>query len=146
MTSDSGQGGTEQGDGSTKPYLLRAIYQWAIDHHLTPQILVDASIDNVVVPMEHVKDGHIVLNIHPRSVNALEIGNDYLLFSARFTGKPFEVCVPVSAISAIYSRENGQGIVFQSDGSGQTPPPGPATTDDGEKSGESSGSHLKLVK
>jgi stringent starvation protein B len=136
-TGDSEQGDTGQGDGSTRPYLIRAIYQWAIDHHLTPQILVDANIENVAVPLEYVEDGHIVLNIHPHSVKALEIGNEYLLFSARFTGKPFEVCVPVSAISAIYSRENGQGIVFQSDGSGQTPPPDPATDDDSTRPNDS---------
>ena len=139
---------SQQGSRSTKPYLVRAIYEWAIDQGLTPQILVDATVDGVEVPREFVEEGQIVLNIHPQSVKDLEMGNDYLMFSARFAGRVFEVCVPIPAVSAIYSRENGQGIVFQADGSGQTPPPPPGKTDEAEsESGtERSGSHLKLVK
>ena len=134
----------EQGDGSTKPYLLRAIYQWAIDQQLTPQVLVDADADHVEVPPGCVKDGRIVLTIHPQAVKRLEMGNQHLLFSARFAGKPFEICIPVAAILAIYCRENGQGIVFQSDGE-QSPPPAYGK-DGGKKPKESAVSHLKLVK
>lgn len=74
--------------------------------------MVDAHVDEVVVPLDFVQDGRIVLTIHPSSVKGLEMGNQYLRFSARFAGKPFAVCVPVAAVTAIYCRENGQGMVF----------------------------------
>ena len=97
---------------SIKPYLLRAVYQWAVDSRLTPQVLVEADAEQVTVPRDRVKDGRIVLNIHPHSIKGLDMGNEYLLFSARFGGKPFEVCIPVGAVAAIYCRENGRGMVF----------------------------------
>lgn len=129
---------SEPGEGSTKPYLLRAIYEWAIDHGMTPQVLVDAGVEEVVVPRDSIKDGRIVLTIHPRSVQGLQMGNEYLLFSARFVGKPFEVRIPVAAVAAIYCRENSRGIVFHGEaGDG----------DDGaKKPAESVAPHLKLVK
>ena len=105
----------EPDEGSAKPYLLRAIYEWAVDHRLTPQVLVDAGVEGVVVPADFIKDGRIVLTIHPRSVQDLQMGNEYLQFSARFAGKPFAVCIPVPAIAAIYCRENSRGFVFQAD-------------------------------
>lgn len=99
-------------DRSTRPYLLRAIYEWALDHRLTPQVLVDAGVPGVAVPAECIRGGRVVLTLHPRSVRDLKMGNDCLQFSARFGGKPFEVCLPVAAVSAIYCRENGRGIAF----------------------------------
>lgn len=108
---------------STKPYLIRAIYDWTLDEGLTPQVMVDVEVDNVVVPLNYAKDGKIVLNLHPNSVRGLEVGNQYLLFSARFAGRAEDITIPVAAVMAVYARENGQGIVFQPDGSGVTPPP-----------------------
>ncbi len=138
---------TEHVGGSTKPYLLRAIYQWAVDHHLTPQLLVDADAEGVVVPKERVTDGRIVLNIHPQSVRGLEMGNEYLLFSTRFAGKPFAVRLPVAAVAAIFCRENGEGIAFRADDGEQTPPPTATDSRDGAKRPTSASSpHLKLVK
>lgn len=141
---------SDLGDGSTKPYLLRAIYDWAIDHHLTPQVLVDVNTDaeQVIVPIDYIKEGRIVLTIHPQSVMDLEMGNQDLRFSARFTGKPFEICIPIAAVVAIYCKENGQGIAFQ------TIPPTDETahapTDNNisetKKTKKSSASHLTLVK
>ena len=131
---------SEPGEGSTKPYLLRAIYEWAIDHRLTPQILVDAGVAGVVVPMNCVKDGRLVLTIHPQSVEDLQMGNEWLQFSARFSGKPFAVCVPVTAVSAIYCRENGRGVVFQgADGDQKVTPEKPTLK-------KPAAPHLKLVK
>ena len=128
---------SEPREDSTKPYLLRAIYEWAIDHAMTPQVLVEAGVEEVVVPTGCIKDGRIVLTIHPQSVQGLQMGNEYLLFSARFAGKPFEVRIPVAAVSAVYCRENGRGIVFH----------GAASDGDGvKKSAESAAPHLKLVK
>lgn len=110
------------GEESLKPYLLRALYDWAVDHEMTPQVLVDVggSREEVIVPAAQVKDGRIALNIHPRAVANLDMGNDYLAFSARFGGKAFAVRVPVAAVTAIFCRENGQGIAFQT---GQDAPP-----------------------
>ena len=105
----------EPDDSSARPYLLRAIYQWAVDHGLTPQVLVETSVEGVVVPTNRIKGGSIVLTIHPRSVQDLQMDNDYLQFSARFSGKPFAVSVPVPAIAAIYCRENGRGMVFRAE-------------------------------
>lgn len=120
------------GDDSLKPYLLRALYDWAVDHDMTPQVLVDVggSREPVIVPAAQVKDGRIALNIHPRAVANLEMGNDCLAFSARFGGKAFAVRVPVGAVTAIFCRENGHGIAFQTGEDNSAPPagnePGPA--------------------
>ncbi len=100
---------------STKPYLIRAIREWAIDNGVTPQILVDAEIENVSVPPAYVQDGKIVLNIHDRAVNSIELNNEWVLFSARFGGVEHHIEVPVKAVLAIYARENGQGLFFKSD-------------------------------
>ena len=132
---------TEQDeDAPLKPYLLRVIHQWAVERDLTPQVLVDAGFDEVVVPVKHVRDGRISLNLHPRSAIGLELGNRYLLFSTRFAGQAFEVCIPVAAIMAIYCRENGQGVGFQPGDGG--------SGEDAKKSKDSAPApaHLKLVK
>lgn len=116
------------GEHSLKPYLLRALYDWAVDHGLTPQVLVDVAAGGgeVSVPAAQVKDGRIALNIHPRAVAGLEMGNERLAFSARFGGKKFAVRVPVTAVTAIFCRENGQGIAFQAGEDAATPPAGNA--------------------
>ena len=137
--------------GSTKPYLVRAIYDWSLDEGLTPQIMVDVEVHGVTVPLNYVKDGKIVLNLHPNSVRDLELGNDYLLFSARFSGRAENITIPIEAVLAVYARENGQGIVFQPDGSGVTPPQPRRSRQDHEKEmpGQDrhrTGSHLKVVK
>ena len=142
----------EPNEGSTKPYLLRAIYEWAVDHGMTPQVLVDAGVAEVVVPRDCIKDGRIVLTIHPRSVQGLQLGNEDLLFSTRFAGKPFAVRIPVAAVAAIYCRENGQGIVFQGEGGGASRPVTAATSTPPHlksahlKSAHLKPAHLKLVK
>lgn len=99
----------------TKPYLLRAIHQWAVDNDMTPQLLVDAEHPGVRVPQAYVSEGRIVLNVAPSAVRFTEFGNDRLAFSARFRGRPYEVDVPMSAVLAIFARENGQGLFFQKD-------------------------------
>ena len=96
---------------STKPYLLRAIYEWCVDNGLTPyvSIVVDAG---TRVPMEYVRDGVIVLNIGPLASQRLQIGMERLECAARFGGVAREISVPIAAIREIYSRENGQGMAF----------------------------------
>jgi stringent starvation protein B len=97
---------------STKPYLLRAIYEWCVDNGFTPYIsvAVDAG---TRVPMEHVRDGEIVLNIGPLATSRLQMGNDVVECTARFSGSARELIIPVSAVAAIYARENGQGMSFE---------------------------------
>ncbi|MDD5030633.1 MAG: ClpXP protease specificity-enhancing factor [Rhodoferax sp.] len=104
---------------------MRAIYEWCCDNNTTPHITVavDAS---VRVPMEHVRDGEIVLNIGLAATTGLELGNDYISFRARFGGVAREVMIPVDHVLAIFSRENGQGMAFPGvSGSDVTPPQPP---------------------
>ncbi|MGM0570341.1 ClpXP protease specificity-enhancing factor [Marinobacter sp.] len=100
---------------SSRPYLVRAFNDWILDNHCTPHIVVDASIQGVQVPADHVANGQIVLNISPSAVKALIIGDEALEFSARFGGVPMQVYIPLQAVMAIYARENGEGMVFGSE-------------------------------
>ncbi|PVZ72592.1 ClpXP protease specificity-enhancing factor [Pelagibaculum spongiae] len=95
-----------------RPYMLRAIYDWLLDNQCTPHLLVDAEQEGVVVPTQYVEGGQIVLNLAPTAVRGLELGDDEVGFSARFGGTPMQVRVPMSAVLAVYARENGQGMVF----------------------------------
>ena len=128
---------------STRPYFLRAIREWAEDSGLTPQLLVDATADGVVVPREHVKDGQILLNISSSAVMLQAMDNEKVAFSARFGGKPMDVCLPMECILAIYARENGHGIYFQ-----ETGPDDEGGNGSGEPDGElkRDRSHLKIIK
>jgi stringent starvation protein B len=95
-----------------RPYLLRAFYEWIVDNNCTPYLVVDATAAGVKVPLQHVKDGQIVLNISPGAVGNLLLGNDAVTFNARFSGNPFALYVPQRAVLAIYARENGAGTMF----------------------------------
>jgi stringent starvation protein B len=99
---------------STKPYLLRAIYEWCVDNGYTPYIsvVVDA---NTRVPMEYVRDGEIVLNVGPLATSKLQMGNELIECSARFSGSARELSIPVTSVAAIYAKENGQGMSFEVD-------------------------------
>lgn len=146
---------------STKPYLVRAIYEWCIDHGYTPHlaVLVD---QHVVVPAGYVQDGQIVLNIGPDATSKLVMGNDTISFEARFGGVAHALLIPVGNVLAVYARETGQGMAFEVERGG-----GPATAEpsgdeaagreparDASPSGESDGgspppsrgSHLKVIK
>ncbi|WP_375751392.1 ClpXP protease specificity-enhancing factor [Vibrio sp. HN007] len=96
-----------------RPYLLRAFYEWLVDNDLTPHLVVDATLAGVRVPLEFVQDGQIILNVAPRAVGNLEMGNDAITFNARFSGRPHSVIVPLYAVQAIYARENGAGTMFE---------------------------------
>ncbi|KQN49254.1 Clp protease ClpP [Serratia sp. Leaf50] len=96
-----------------RPFLLRAFYDWLLDNQLTPHLVVDVTQPGVSVPMEFARDGQIVLNIAPRAVGGLELGNADVRFNARFGGVPREVFVPIAAVLAIYARENGAGTMFE---------------------------------
>lgn len=96
----------------TRPYMVRAIYQWIEDNDLTPYLMVDATAENVQIPVGHVQDGRIVLNIASRATGNMSMENDYVHFSARFGGVSQEIWVPVKAILGIYAKENSQGMFF----------------------------------
>jgi stringent starvation protein B len=97
---------------SSRPYLIRAIYEWIVDNGLTPHMLVNAGLPLTRVPEEFVEDGRIVLNLSVSAVQGLLLGNEQISFSARFSGKSSQIVVPVNAVIALYARENGKGMVF----------------------------------
>jgi stringent starvation protein B len=96
---------------STRPYLIRALYEWCTDNGFTPYVAVAVD-DSVQVPREYVKNNEIVLNISFDATSSLKLGNDFIEFKARFAGSAREIMVPISHVIAIYARENGQGMAF----------------------------------
>jgi stringent starvation protein B len=96
---------------STRPYLIRAMYEWCTDHSFTPYVAVKVD-GSVQVPREFVQGGEIVLNISFDATSALQLGNEFIEFKARFGGKPRDIMVPINRVMAIYARENGQGMSF----------------------------------
>jgi stringent starvation protein B len=132
---------------SSRPYLLRAIYDWVIDNNLTPYVMVDAMMPNVAVPERFIEDGKIILNIAPHAVGGLSLGNDAVEFDARFSGVAQHVYVPVLAVKAIYAVENGRGMVFSEDDDPSEPADGDSDNGGDQSSSKGSGgSHLKVVK
>ena len=109
----------------SRPYLLRAVHEWIVDNGLTPQIVVDAEHEQVRVPASGVRDGKIVLNVSAAAVRGLRLGNEWVEFSARFGGTPFDVAAPVRAVLAIMARENGVGMSFPEQPCDGPPPGGP---------------------
>lgn len=107
---------------STRPYMVRAMYDWCVDNNCTPLIVVavDAS---VRVPAEFVQNGEIVLNVSLGATSNLSLGNDFIEFKARFGGVARDICVPLGRVSAIYARENGQGMTFPLEAPRTDPPP-----------------------
>ena len=112
---------------SSKPYMIRAIYEWIVDNHKIPYIVVNSNSDNIKIPMQYAENGRIILNISPNAAAKLQMDNDVITFSARFSGAPMNVVIPTSAVLAIYAKETGAGMVFEEedDSSGGNPPPPP---------------------
>jgi len=133
---------------SLKPYLIRAVYEWCVDQDFTPYLLVNARADEVVVPRQSVQeDGRIVLNLKPQAVHNLSLGDQKIEFNARFGGKPMQVKIPLSAVLAIYARENGQGMVFDGGEEGEpSPPPSPPADSADAKPPSKPRPVLKVVK
>lgn len=134
---------------STRPYLIRAFYEWIVDSDCTPHIVVNAELKDVTVPRDFVEGGQIVLNIAMPAVQDLALNNEAVSFKARFSGVPHDIYIPVSAVMAIYARENGRGMVFSEDD--DAPPPekehGAASGSASKgKSGNGKASHLTVVK
>jgi len=124
---------------SSRPYLVRALYDWISDNDMTPHVLVDALQDGVSVPDEYVKDGKVTLNVSTGAVSDLVLGNESIEFNARFSGLKKNIYLPIESLLAIYARENGQGMMFpeneNDDPSPDTPPQPQSKT-----------AHLKVVK
>jgi len=127
------------------------MYQWIIDNGMTPHLLVDATVDHVQVPAEHVQNGKIILNIAPMAISALVLGDEDITFSARFSGKSLGLYVPIEAVLAIYAKENGQGMMFSDDDGAVSsdedsePDPGPGSGP-GSKPGKPKRPSLRVVK
>lgn len=117
---------------SSRPYLIRALYQWIVDNGMTPYILVDAEAPGAIVPAEFVQDGKIVLNIAPMAVQALILADDIITFNARFSGESMDLSIPVGNVLAVYAKENGQGMMF-GDESGSSPDPSSPVDDSKSK-------------
>ncbi|MCW4471130.1 ClpXP protease specificity-enhancing factor [Xanthomonas sp. H13-6] len=135
---------------SHRPYLLRALVEWINDNGMTPHILVDAGLPGVQVPASAVKEGRVVLNIAERAVMRLQIDNDGVSFTARFSGVSFPVQVPISAVLAVYARETGQGMALPDDIAGSDGPPDddlpPPTSPPDEPPTAGKRPHLRVVK
>ncbi len=123
----------------SKPYLVRALYQWILDNETTPYILVDTSDEAVQIPQGIANDGKVVLNIAPAAVQDLDIANERIVFSARFGGVAQQVYCPMSSLLAIYARENGEGMMFPLDER-------EGSDDPGEAPRKSDGPTLKVIK
>ena len=127
---------------SNRPYLIRAMHEWIGDNGMTPYLLVDAGFPGVMVPQHAVKDGRVVLNVAPRAVAQLELGNQFIRFMARFSGVSQSVELPIAAVQAIYAQETGQGMMLPKDNETagpQEPEPGPGAEPPKR-------SHLRVVK
>ena len=130
-------------DLSTRPYLIRAIYEWCADSGLTPYLAVRVD-EHTEVPRAHVKDGEIILNLSGDAVRNLQIGNEMITCTGRFGGVPFELMVPVAATIGIFAKETGQGLVFQGSEPQQPPPVAPGG--DGRTKPVPHKPNLKIVK
>ncbi|MFJ1300156.1 ClpXP protease specificity-enhancing factor [Pseudomonadota bacterium AL_CKDN230030165-1A_HGKHYDSX7] len=146
------------GETSTKPYLIRALHEWCTDNGYTPYITVQVD-EHTLVPMAHVHDGQITLNVGTLATNKLLLGNEFIEFQARFSGVTENVLVPVASVSAIYARETGAGMGFEVQPyeppvreEGEAPdaePAVPASTApaaDTEEGGDAKRPHLTIVK
>lgn len=129
---------------SSRPYLIRALYEWIADNSCTPYIVVNTQHEGVAVPKEYIKNNSIVFNIAPDAIEGLLISNTELQFYASFSGVSRHIFAPIEAVMAIYAYENDKGMVFGNEPGGDTPPSNRDQT--AAKSKEAKKSHLKIVK
>lgn len=120
---------------SSRPYLVRALYEWIVDNDCTPHVLVNVEYPGVQVPAGFASEGQIVLNVAPSAVRNLQMDNEAISFEGRFGGAPHSLHVPSAAVMAIYARENGQGMVFEV----EPTPPDDTTPDDEALSDKAAG-------
>ncbi|MGI9309731.1 MAG: ClpXP protease specificity-enhancing factor [Gammaproteobacteria bacterium] len=144
-------------ESSKQPYLLRAMHEWMTDNDQTPHMVVDVSVPGVQVPMEHVQEGKIILNVSYAATTDLSMSNELVSFGARFGGVAQQIMFPASAVLGIYARETGQGMIFtdEVEFSGATPDAEASAMDStepdmpdppGSGAPKSGKSHLRVVK
>ncbi|MGY8789018.1 MAG: ClpXP protease specificity-enhancing factor [Pseudomonadales bacterium] len=132
---------------SHRPFMIRALNEWILENNCTPYILVNAYANDVQVPQNYVKDGQIILNVSPGAVQGLTITNDGVEFDGRFGGIPSRVSVPTHAVLGIYAKENGQGMIFDTDDPIPEPPgPGKQEKKEPEEKSKSGRPDLRIVK
>lgn len=145
---------------STRPYLIRAFYDWIVDNDCSPYIVINANIEGVNVPEEYVESGQIVLNVAVSAVNGLVLGDHAIEFQARFGGKIRQIYAPMKSVVAIYAKENGRGMVFAEEEEEEQQPPkppqGPTSSDrnvgqgsknkTSKKGGNGNHPHLTIIK
>jgi stringent starvation protein B len=119
----------------SRPYLLRGFYDWIVENHCTPYIVINTELPEVYVPEEYIENGRIVLNVDPNAVKGLLLANDHVEFNARFSGIAHDIWAPMKAVSAIYAKENGRGMVFKEEEEDETPPPSGSESSGGSESG-----------
>jgi len=111
---------------SKRPYLLRAMHEWMTDNGLTPDVVIDADFPNADLPQEHVKDGRLVLNVSHQATRDLHLGNEFVEFEARFSGRPRRLSIPIVNVLGIRARETGEWMLFAEEdavGDDDKPPP-----------------------
>lgn len=121
------------------------MHEWMTDNGNTPHIVIDASVDGVTVPSEHIKDGKIILNISESAAHNLKLTNDAVSFRARFGGVPFDVWAPMRSVLGIYARETGQGMIFSHDSDESGAQRDGKPSDDDVESTRAH-SHLRVIK
>lgn len=126
---------------SNRPYVIRALYEWILDNKMTPHLLVDTSVPGTVVPQTHVENNRIILNVEPAAVHNLVLGNERITFNARFAGKSQELSLPLRAVTAIYARETGKGLIFPGEDEDV-----PASSGPDASTGKKPAPGLKLIK
>lgn len=132
---------------SSRPYLIRAIYDWLLDNELTPYIMVNAMAPNVSVPETYIEDGKIILNVAPMAIRDLSMTNTEIEFDARFSGITHHIYVPIHAVMAVYAFENGRGMVFSDeDDEGGPDDDTPSSEPPGRPSRAKGKPNLKIVK
>jgi len=132
---------------SSKPYLLRALYEWLLDNGMSPFVLVNTSVENVMIPPGIASDNQVVLNLSPSAIQGLHMDNEHIRFSARFSGVSQEIYLPMASVLAIYARENGQGMMFPDEPDDAEIPEETASNDKGGAApAPLKATHLKLIK
>ena len=127
----------------TKPYLIRAIHEWCTDSNMTPYLAVRVDA-NTKVPAEHVKNGEIVLNVSHDATHRLTIGNELIQFAARFNGVSRECSIPLEAVTGIFAKENGQGLVFPPEPVPDAAQPNPPSAEPGPPPAPTNGGKPRL--
>ena len=132
---------------SNRPYLIRAMYEWIGDNGMTPYLLVDAGMPGVRVPPSAIRDGKVVLNVAPRAVSHLDMGNEFIHFLARFGGVSQSIEFPVGAVQAIYAQETGQGMMMPAEATDpQATSPEADTAQETSPEPPKRGAHLRVIK